>query len=317
MSDYIVNLLPLQGDERAEFEAIAPDATHIYAGRRTVTPEQLAAATVVLGWPRPRDMAQCVNLKWFQTMWAGTDEYDTPGILPEGIMMTSSSGSNRLSVAEHMLAMLMALCRRLPTYRDSQREHKWEDEGAMKTIFGGTVLVAGAGNIGSTFAGMCKALGARTIGLKRTVTGPVAGFDELYPMEKLDELLPEADVVALVVPHSPATEGLMNRERIALLKDAAVLISCGRGSVLDQDALVDAMNAGRLWGASMDVTTPEPLPADSPLWDIPNLIITPHCAGNMALAYTCDKVVDMFLTDLAHYAKGEKLTYLVNRKVGY
>ena len=307
MSDYIINLLPLQGEERAEFEAIAPDATHVYAGRRTVTPEQLAAATVVFGWPRPKDLPKCVNLKWFQTMWAGSDEYAAPGILPEGAMLTSSSGSNRLSVAEHMLAMLLSLCRRLPTYRDSQREHKWEDEGAMKTIFGGTVLVVGAGNIGSTFAGMCKALGARTVGLKRTVTGPVEGFDEVYPMEKLDELLPAADVVALVVPHSPDTEGLMDRERIARMKDDAILISCGRGTVLDQEALVEAMNGGKLWGAGLDVTVPEPLPADSPLWDIPNLILTPHVAGGMRLEITRRTCIEMALDNLRRYVAGEPL----------
>lgn len=307
MSDYIINLLPLQGEERAEFEAIAPDATHVYAGRRTVTPEQLAAATVVFGWPRPKDLPRCVNLKWFQTMWAGSDEYAAPGILPEGAMLTSSSGSNRLSVAEHMLAMLLSLCRRLPTYRDSQREHKWEDEGAMKTIFGGTVLVVGAGNIGSTFAGMCKALGARTVGLKRTVTGPVEGFDEVYPMEKLDELLPAADVVALVVPHSPDTEGLMDRERIARMKDDAILISCGRGTVLDQEALVEAMNGGKLWGAGLDVTVPEPLPADSPLWDIPNLILTPHVAGGMRLEITRRTCIEMALDNLRRYVAGEPL----------
>ena len=307
MSDYIINLLPLQGDERAEFEAIAPDATHVYAGRRTVTPEQLAAATVVLGWPRPSDMPKCVNLKWFQTMWAGSDEYAAPGIIPEGAMLTSSSGSNRLSVAEHMLGMLMALCRRLPTYRDSQREHKWEDEGAMKTIFGGTVLVVGAGNIGSTFAGMCKALGAKTVGLKRTVTGPVAGFDEVRTMAELDELLPRADVVALVVPHSPETEGLMNRERIAMMKDDAILLSCGRGTVLDQDALVEAMNGGKLWGAGLDVTVPEPLPADSPLWDIPNLILTPHVAGGMRLEITRRTCIEMAQDNLRRYLAGEPL----------
>ncbi len=113
MSEYILNLLPLKEGEREEFEAIAPDATHVYARSSTVTPEQLAAATVIFGWPRAEVMKQAVSLKWFQTMWAGTDDYS--GMLPEGILFTSSSGSNSRSVAEHMLTGLMAVCRRLPT----------------------------------------------------------------------------------------------------------------------------------------------------------------------------------------------------------
>lgn len=310
MSEYILNLLPVTEEEKQEFESIAPQAVHVYAGRRTVTPEQLAQATVILGWPRPQDMKGAVRLKWFQTMWAGSDEYEGEGILPPGIMLTSSSGSNSQSVAEHMLACLLALCRRLPTYRDSQRAHLWKDEGKMKTISGGTVLVVGAGHLGSAFAGLCRGLGARTVGLKRTVRGPVEGFDQVYPMDQLDELLPKADVVVLVLPHSPQTAGLMDGRRLRLMKEDAILISAGRGTVLDQDALVQVMGEGKLWGAALDVTVPEPLPADSPLWDIPNLILTPHVAGGMRLEITRKNCIQMAQDNLRRYLAGEPL---VNR----
>ena len=309
MSETILNLLPLHEGEREEFEAIAPDAAHVYARSSTVTPEQLAAATVIFGWPRAESMKQAVSLKWFQTMWAGTEEY--ADFLPEGILFTSSSGSNSRSVAEHMLTGLMAVCRRLPAYLDSQRAHVWKDEGPMKTILGGTVLVLGAGNVGSTFAGLCQGLGAKTIGLKRTVTGPVAGFDEVRPMDELDALLPQADVVALTLPHSPQTAGLMNTDRIARMKDDAILISAGRGSVLDQDALVRAMTAGKLWGAALDVTDPEPLPDNSPLWDVPNLLLTPHVAGGLRLEITRRKCVEMAQENLRRYLAGEPLKNLV------
>ncbi|MEH2940015.1 D-2-hydroxyacid dehydrogenase [Lawsonibacter sp. JLR.KK007] len=309
MSETILNLLPLHEGEREEFEAIAPDAAHVYARSSTVTPEQLAAATVIFGWPRAESMKQAVSLKWFQTMWAGTEEY--ADFLPEGILFTSSSGSNSRSVAEHMLTGLMAVCRRLPAYLDSQRAHVWKDEGPMKTVLGGTVLVLGAGNVGSTFAGLCQGLGAKTIGLKRSVTGPVAGFDEVRPMDELDALLPQADVVALTLPHSPQTAGLMNTDRIARMKDDAILISAGRGSVLDQDALVRAMTAGKLWGAALDVTDPEPLPDNSPLWDVPNLLLTPHVAGGLRLEITRRKCVEMAQENLRRYLAGEPLKNLV------
>lgn len=310
MSEYILNLLPLKKGEREEFEAIAPSAQHVYAHSSTVTPEQIASATVIFGWPRPEVLGQAVRLKWFQTMWAGADEY--AGRLPAGALFTSSSGSNSRSVAEHMLSCMLALCRRLPIYRDSQRCHVWKDEGPMKTILGGTVLVVGAGNVGSAFAGLCRGLGAETIGLKRTVSGPVEGFDQVYSMDRLDELLPQADVVALTLPHSPQTAGLMNEARIARMKSDAVLISAGRGSVLDQDALAKAITAGRLWGAALDVTEPEPLPKDSPLWDLPNLLLTPHVAGGMRLELTRRRCVEMAQENLRRYLAGEPLQNIVH-----
>ena len=309
MSEYILNLLPLKDGEQKEFEAIAPNAAHVYAHRSTVTPEQLAAATVIFGWPRPETMKQAVSLKWFQTMWAGTDDY--ADMLPDGVLFTSSSGSNSRSVAEHMLASLLAVCRRLPVYRDSQRAHIWKDEGPMKTILGGVVLVVGAGNVGSTFARLCQGLGARTIGLKRKVTGPVKGFDEVGTLKDLDGLLPQADVVALTLPHSPQTAGLIDEARIARMKDDAILLSAGRGSVLDQDALARAMAGGKLWGAALDVTEQEPLPEDSPLWDIPNLLLTPHVAGGMRLEITRRRCVEMAQENLRRYLAGEPLETLV------
>lgn len=309
MSEYILNLLPLHEGEREEFEIVAPDAKHVYARSSTVTPQQIAAATVIFGWPRPELMRGAASLKWFQTMWAGTEEYD--GMLPPGARFTSSSGSNSRSVAEHMLTCLLALCRRLPTYVDSQRAHLWKDEGPMKTILGGTVLVVGAGHVGSDFAKLCQGLGAETVGLKRTVNGPVEGFDEVYPMEELDALLPRADVVALVLPHSPQTAGLMDERRLSLMKDDAILLSAGRGTVLDQEALARVMGAGKLWGAALDVTDPEPLPKDSPLWDVPRLLLTPHVAGGMRLEITRRKCVEMALENLRRYVAGEPLHNVV------
>lgn len=309
MSDYILNLLPLTQDERAQFEAAAPDAVHVYAGRRTVTPEQLSQATVLFGWPRPGDVSRCGNLKWFQTMWAGADEYS--GAMPQGAVLTSSNGSSSQSVSEHMLASLLALCRKLPQCRDNQLRHQWVDLGKMKSISGATVLVVGAGSIGACFAQRCKALGAHTIGLKRTVTGPIPGFDEVYPTGQLDALLPQADVVALCLPHSAATNKLMNAQRLHAMKQDSILLNAGRGPVLDHEALAEVLTSGLLWGAALDVTEPEPLPAGHPLWDVPNLLITPHLGGGMRLEVTRKNVVNMALDNLKRYLAGQPLHNLV------
>ena len=307
MSDCILNLLPLRPEERAAFEEAAPDAVHLYAGRRTASPEQYRRATVILGSPLPADLARCENLRWFQSMWAGTDEYTAPGVLPPGAALTSSAGSNSQSVAEHMLACLLALCRRLPQCRDNQSARLWKDLGRMKTISGARVLTAGAGHVGSEFALRCRALGAHTVGLNRSGR-PAPGFDETYPLEEaLDRQIPRADVIALALPHSAATAGLMDLRRLELMKEDAVLLSAGRGSVLDQDALVRVLREGRLWGAALDVMDPEPLPPDHPLWDAPNLLLTPHVAGGMRLDITRDNCVRMALENLKRYLAGQPL----------
>lgn len=307
MSEHILNMLPINEEEKAQFEAILPDAVWEYPRRSTVTPEQLSAATIILGPPDPKDLIHAKNLRWLQSLWMGVDDYMAPGVLPETVTITACVGAYRQTVSEHMLTTLLSLCRKLPQCRDNQLQHKWVDVKQMRSIRGATVLVVGAGVIGSDFARLCKALGAHTVGLKRTITGPIDGFDELDTMEHLDHWLPKADVVALIVPHAAETVHLMDARRIALMKPDAILISDGRGSVLDQQALAEAMQAGHLWGAALDVTVPEPLPADSPLWDIPNLLLTPHIAGGIRMEVSRKSAVTICMENFRRYVNGEPL----------
>ncbi len=307
MSEYILNMFPINDTERAAFEALLPDAVWEYPRRSTITPEQLAQATIIIGPPKPADLVHVKKLRWLQSLWMGVDEYVAPGILPESVTVTCCVGAYRQSVSEHMLATTLALCRNLPQARDNQRSHQWVDIKKMRSIRNATVLVVGAGVIGGDYARLCKALGAHTVGLKRTVTGPIDGFDELDTMEHLDQRLPEADVVALIVPHAPETVHLMDARRLALMKPDAMLISAGRGTVLDQQALADAMNAGHLWGTALDVTVPEPLNADSPLWDIPNLLLTPHLAGGIRMEVSRKSAVDFAYANLQRYVNGQPL----------
>lgn len=307
MSEHILNMLPVNDEEKAQFKVLMPDAVWEYPRRSTVTPEQLAAATVILGSPAPKDLAHAKNLRWLQSLWMGVDDYMAPGVLPESVTITACVGAYRQTVSEHMLTTLLALCRRLPQCRDNQLRHKWVDVKQMRSIRGATVLVVGAGVIGGDFARLCKALGAHTVGLKRTITGPIDGFDELDTMDRLDSWLPKVDVVALIVPHAPETVNLMDARRIALMKPDAILISDGRGTVLDQQALADAMNSGHLWGVALDVTVPEPLNEDSPLWDIPNLLLTPHVAGGIRMEVSRKSAVTFCLENFQRYVSGRPL----------
>ena len=307
MSEHILNMFPINDAERAAFEALLPDAVWEYPRRSTLTPEQLEQATVILGPPKPEMLIRAKRLRWLQSLWMGVDEYVAPGVLPPSVTVTCCVGAYRQSVSEHMLAATLALCRNLPQARSNQLAHKWVDIKKMRSIREATVLVVGAGVIGGDYARLCKALGAHTVGLKRTVTGPIDGFDELDTMDHLDIRLSQADVVALILPHTPETVHLMDARRLSLMKPDAMLISAGRGTVLDQQALAEAMNAGHLWGAALDVTVPEPLNADSPLWDIPNLLLTPHLAGGIRMEVSRKSAVDFCYANFRRYVTGQPL----------
>lgn len=306
MGEFILNLLPLKENEKDWFEDAAPGAVHVYAGRYTVRQEDLEQATVIIGWPLRRDVRKAKNLRWLHTMWSGADEYlKRPMPVRSSLLLSSSRGANSQAVADYMLTSMLALFYRLELYRDHQRAHEWVDEGEIKTVPASEILVAGAGNVGRRFARLCRALGAKKIvGIKRSLGEELPEFDELHSMDYLDKALETADVVALTLPHSKETEGIINAARIARMKQDAVLLSCGRGSAVDENALVEALRSGKLFGAGMDVMQQEPLPEESPLWDIPNLILTPHIAGGIRSEDTRRRCIEICRENLRRYAGG-------------
>ena len=176
----------------------------------------------------------------------------------------------------------------------------------------------GTGDIGASFAQRAKAMGAKSIcGVRRTIKPADPAFDRIVTLSALDSVLPETDILVMALPSTGETVGVLSRERIALLPPQAIVVNVGRGTAVDQEALAEALNAGRIAGAALDVFVPEPLPRDHFLWETKNLLITPHVAGNMSLGYTRDKDVDMFCEDLENFAAGRPLAHLVNRKLGY
>ena len=310
----ILNLLPLTDCERADFLAAAPNDDHIFcpAPDLAFTPDtasldKIARSTVILGCVPPHMLTGCTGLKWLQTWSAGVNQYLAPGALPQGAMLTSASGAYGQAVSEHMFASLLSVMKRLNTYRDCQRDHQWTDLGQVKALTGATVLCLGTGDLGSHFAGLVKAMGAHTVGLNRHPEKPVAHMDELHPLTELDAWLPQADVVAMTLPETPETIHLMNAYRLSLMKSDAILVNAGRGSAVDCLALAEMLRAGKLWGAALDVTEPEPLPADHPLWDCPNLVLTPHIGGGDHLPQTVRNIVHIALENLRRFTAGEPL----------
>ncbi|MBU5435992.1 D-2-hydroxyacid dehydrogenase [Pseudoflavonifractor sp. MSJ-37] len=310
----ILNLFRLTEEEQAAFQAAA--AGHEILFRPVARMQQktspasaadYAAATVILGCPPVADLAGAPHLKWLQTWSAGVDAYLAPGVLPEGAMLTSAVGGYGPSVSEHLLAMLLALWKKLPQYRDAQNDCRWTDFGEVKSPAGSTVLIAGTGDLGSSFAKLMKALGTHTIGLRRDAARAAEGIDEMYALDQLDGLLPQADVVVLTLPRSPETDGLIDEARLRRMKADAVLLNGGRGTAVDCAALARVLRSGHLWGAGLDVTDPEPLPAYHPLWREERCLITPHVAGGEHLPATRGRLAQIALDQLRRYLAGEPL----------
>ena len=257
-------------------------------------------------------------LKWYCCSYAGVDPYQPPFRFPEGVLLTNSSGAYGVTISEHIMMVTLMLQRRMLDYAQIVRDRGWTNDLPVRSIQGSRLTLLGTGDIGTTFAQRAKALCPTSVtGVNRSGRVPDPVYDRVMPMAELDRVLPETDILVMSLPSTPETVGVLSRERLALLPESAILVNVGRGSAIDQDALMDALNAGRLAGAALDVMTPEPLPADHPLWTTKNLLITPHVAGNMTLGYTCNKTVSMFCDDLENYAEGRPLKHLVDLKRGY
>lgn len=309
--ELILNLLTLKENQREDFLRVAEGYEQIFApggameNGLPIPSELYRRATVILGNPTVKELTACENLRLLQTRSAGTDRYQKPGVLPEGVTLLNASGAYGHSVSEHMFAMLLSLMKRLPAYRDQQRDGIWSDLGPVKTLDGAQVLCVGTGDLGSSFARLCKALGAKTAGVRRDAAKPAEGIDVMHPMDRLDDLLTQADIVAMMLPHSADTVHLMDRRRLLLMKKDAILLNGGRGTAVDCEALAKVLEDGHLWGVCLDVTDPEPLPANHPLWAQERAVLTPHTAGSDHLADTADRVAAIALEHLESFLKGE------------
>jgi len=248
------------------------------------------------------------RLGFIQSIGAGVDQFPQAQLKARGIRLASARGVNERAVAQHAMALILAMARRLPEARDNQKRHLWrgmigdlagrEDELTAKTL-----LIVGMGRIGGRLARLARAFDMRVVGVKRDVKSGTDGADEVHTMAKLPELLPHADLVVLTCPLTPETTGLIGSASLAAMKTSAYLINVARGRVVDELALIDALVQGRIAGAGLDVTADEPLPPASPLWDMDNVLITPHTAGETR-RYE-ENVLDILLDNLERQWRGE------------
>jgi phosphoglycerate dehydrogenase-like enzyme len=236
------------------------------------------------------------------------------------VVITNSRGMHAETIAEHVVAVVLALFRRLPDALRRQAEHVWvQNELTLdppRLLARKTVGIVGMGGIGSAVARLMAAFGARVEATRRRVeAGRPDGVASVHPPGALAERLPGWDVVVLAAPHTAETERIVGARELALMKREAVLVNVARGALVDELALAGALTRGAIAGAALDVFDDEPLPADSPLWDTPNLLITPHVAGNRPDYW--DSALAIFLENLRRYRAGEALMNVVDKEAGY
>lgn len=283
-------------------------------------PAELAGQYEVLyGMPDRAALRTFTSLKWFCGSFAGVDAYLDDALYPSpDVILTNSSGAYGVTIAEHLIMVTLMLLRHASAYVLEAAAHRWGPVLPMRSIMGSTITVVGTGDIGTEFARRAKALGAKSIrGVRRTKKAADPAFDEIHTNDELDGLLPDTDILVLALPATGETKGILSAERLALLPASAYVVNVGRGSAIDQAALIDALNGGQLAGAALDVFAQEPIPAGDPAWTAKNLLITPHISGQMSLGYTRDRNVELFCEDLERYGRGEKPLRLVDRKIGY
>ncbi len=275
-------------------------------------------ADIIYGFA-PSIVKTSKTLKWLCVPWAGVDSLMIPGYFAnEECLLTNSAGAYGVSIAEHMIAMALIMMRRLNEFLEETGNGLWFSPRPQKSLKGCRITVLGTGDIGTTFAKRVKAFEpADIIGVCRSGKSEAAVYDKVLPVSELDSVLPETDLLAMSLPATEETKGILSRPKIELLPEGAYIINVGRGSAIDENALADNLDNGHLAGAALDVFQTEPLPQGDRLWHTKNLLITPHVAGNMTLPYTKQKNVEMFLEDLNNFIEGKPLKYLVDRKLGY
>src|SRR3990167_1707034 len=248
------------------------------------------------------------KLKFIQSISSGMDQYSRELLGAKGIRLASAAGVNARAVAEHAIALILAIARRLPEARDNQHKKTWRgmigDLAQREDELGGkTLLVVGMGRIGSHLAKLAKAFDMKVVGIRRDPKAGANGADSIHGMDDLVKLVPEADFVALTCALTPETTGLMSAAAFAAMKPSSVFVNVARGKVADEAALIKTMEGNKIWAAALDVTAEEPLPAASPLWSMPNVFITPHTAGETR-AYE-DNVIDILIENLDRLWRGE------------
>ena len=286
--------------------------------------DKVAGAEAYYGFGLSRAVFEAgKSLRWVHSAAAGVGAALFPEMVASDVVLTNSAGIYGRPIAQHVLGGVLHFLRSFDIAVDLQRQGKWDkqpfvgDESQVRELADCRVLVIGAGGLGSAIAESMAHFGAHCIGIRRHPDRPLPdGFERVAGPDGIDDELPEADVVVLSTPATPATRALLSAERIARLKRDAIVVNVGRGSLLDEGALATALAAGRVRGAVLDVFEKEPLAATSPLWQLRNVLITPHVSG-VSPRWYWERQLDLFLDNWARFAEGRPMRNVVDKVAGY
>lgn len=293
--------------ENLELIKSAAAGCEVFSGTETVP-----GAEIIVGQP-PEDLS---GAKLLQSTNAGVEKLLSH--IPEDVIITNVTGAFGVVVSEYIIGGVLALSRRLFRYREQQRRHIWQEIPQENLLYGKNALILGCGDIGTATAEKLRAFGMSITGIRRS-PAPTHGFDRVFGMDMLGELLPETDLLICCLPHTPETIGLLSASRIALVKRGALLVNVGRGSLIDESALISTLKNGRLSGAVLDVFAHEPLPESSPLWDMENVLITPHISGPSFGHFpeVERRIAGICADNISRYLSGNPLVNVIDRSGGY
>ena len=296
-----------------------PEVRYVFIEPDSPPPAEAIDADALLIWSvrggyLRRHWGEFTRLRWVHVGSAGVDRVLFPELVASDVTLTNSRHVFDDALAEYTLGLMLALSKDLQTTFRHQLEHRWVQRES-DTLFGKCVVLVGVGPIARRTAKLAKAFGMSVRGIGRTARTGDPDFGDIAGPDEVHALFAEADYVVMILPSTPETAGMIDAAAIAALKSTARLVNVGRGVTLDQDALATALREGRMAGAALDVMTPEPLPADSPLWDIPNLIISPHMSGDRT-GWQQD-IARLFLTNLDRFRSGQPLLNVIDKQLGY
>lgn len=283
---------------------------------------EIADADIFFGWLFPPHVFPSARqLRWFHTASAGVEANLFPELVASDVILTNAAGLHSVSIPEHVLALMLALARNLHESQRLQMQARWDRFGAIafgvgvRELAGGHLAIIGAGAIGSALCRLATSLDMRVRMMRRRVDQPVAGAEAVVGPGDLKALLAWADFVVLAAPLTPETRHLIDRDALAAMKRTAFLINVARGESIDDAALIEALKEQRIAGAGLDVAKEEPLPASSPYWSLPNVILTPHVSGYTATYF--ERTLALFADNLDRFLRGDDMRNVVNKQLGY
>jgi phosphoglycerate dehydrogenase-like enzyme len=296
-----------------------PGVRYLFIDPSSRPPEEAVDVDALLIWNvrsgyLREHWSRLTRLRWIHAGSAGVERVLFPELAASDVVLTNSRYIFDEALAEYTIGLMLTLSKDLYTTFKYQTEHRWVQRES-ETLSGKTVVMVGVGPIARRTAQLARAFGMSVRGIGRTARTGDPDFGDIGAPEELPALLAEADYVVMVLPGTPQTAGMVGAAELGVLKPAARLVNLGRGSTLDQDALCTMLRQGRLAGAALDVMSPEPLPADSPLWDVPNLVISPHMSGDHT-GWQRD-IADLFTRNLDRFQRGEPLLNVVDKRLGY